>query len=264
MYIYACVCEQTGCSTQVVSRSVPLKTASAKGCVGQTATMRFPLLLPQDLWIAIWNSSSFSKHILRDLDVQHLVRFWREVGDHPALKFHPIKQMENFERRTVPLILHGDGAAVTQQIGAGTKSCLFLSCRSWVGHVNQHFLMASCWTHITAKGPTMHTSKSIVSILGKSFLEMQHEAGARSGDFVGIPVLTSCDLEYFNEFNCRGGMRTILAPFALSTKANSWTGNQQRKSSQIYGVFPVATIVHCLECWCLRKQSRRTGCIRSC
>ena len=193
--------EQTGSSTQVVSRGIPLKTASVKGCVGQTATMRFPLLLPQDLWIALWNSSSFSKYILRDLDVEHLVRFWHEVGNHPAVKFHPIKQMENFERRAVPLILHGDGAAVTQQIGAGTKSCLFLSFRSMVGQVNQHFLMASCWTHIAAKGSTMHTSKSIFSILVKSFLDMQHEEGARSGGFIGLPVFTSGDLEYFNEFH---------------------------------------------------------------
>ena len=162
--------EQTGSSTQVVSRGIPLKTASVKGCVGQTATMRFPLLLPQDLWIALWNSSSFSKYILRDLDVEHLVRFWHEVGNHPALKFHPIKQMENVERRAVPFILHGDGAAVTQQIGAGTKLCLFRSFRSMVRQVNQHFLMASCWTHIAAKGSSMHTSKSIFSILAKSSL----------------------------------------------------------------------------------------------
>ena len=202
IYIYACVCvSKNGCSAQVVSRGVPLKTASVKGLVGQTASMRFPLLLPQDLWNALWNTSSFSKYILRDLDVQHLVRFWREVGNHPALKFHPIKQMEHFERRAVPLILHGDGAAVTQQIGAGTKSCLFLSFRSLVGEVGQHFLMASCWTHIAVKGSTMHTSKSIFSILAKSFLEMQHEAGARSGGFFGLPVFTSGDLEYFNEFH---------------------------------------------------------------
>ena len=110
-------------------------------------------------------------------------------------------QMEHFERRAVPLILHGDGAAVTQQIGAGTKSCLFLSFRSLVGEVGQHFLMASCWTHIAVKGSTMHTSKSIFSILAKSFLEMQHEAGARSGGFFGLPVFTSGDLEYFNEFH---------------------------------------------------------------
>eukprot|EP00435_Cladocopium_sp_Y103_P030991 s2334_g7.t2 len=47
----------------------------------------------------------------------------------------------------------------------------------------------------------MHTSKSIFSILAKSFLEMQREAGARSGGFIGLPVFTSGDLEYFNELH---------------------------------------------------------------
>lgn len=57
--------------------------------------------------------------------------------------------------------------------------------------------MASCWTHICAKSNAMHSSKSIWAHLCDSFIKMQESDGAHTGGFIGVPVFTTGDLEYF-------------------------------------------------------------------
>lgn len=177
---------------------VPVKCSPCKGSVVHCAFQRAPLLLPCDLWKDIWDTGNFKRFILEDASM--LEGFWKEVGDHPALQHHPVKQVRNYQRRAIPLALHGDGAAVTQSIGSGSKSCLFLSFRSLMTRSNKHFLMAAIWSHITVKKNIMNTANSIFSAIAKSFLQMQNEDGKDSGGFFGVPVFSTGDLEYFNEY----------------------------------------------------------------
>ena len=93
-----------------------------------------------------------------------LESFWKDISDHPAVRNHPVRNIENFERRAVPLLLHGDGAAVTQQIGSGSKSCLFLSWKSMVGNSKDtkdaHILIGAIWPHLCVSTSHFDTSKS--------------------------------------------------------------------------------------------------------
>ena len=160
--------------------------------------MRVPVLLPEDLWKSLWTSGKFENFVVKSTQV--LERFWDEVGNHPALLHHPVKAMQGYKRRAVPLCIHGDGASVTQSIGSASKSCLFVSFRSLTALTPKHFVMCAVWSHVAAKAPSMNTSKSVFSILSNSFLRMQQAAGQDTGGFFGVPVFLEGDLEYYNEW----------------------------------------------------------------
>ena len=128
-----------------------------------------------------------------------LEKFWKEVGDHPALLNHPVKQTQ-CQRRAVPLCIHGYGAAVTQNIGSASKSCLFISFRSLVATTPKHVMMAAVWTHAAANTSCMNTTKCIWNLLSTSFLKMQESGGSETGNIFGVPVFLEGDLEYFNEW----------------------------------------------------------------
>ena len=129
---------------------LPLKTAIKKEVtITQLATV--PLLLPHDCFKQVWKSGSFERTVCEGHHV--LEKFWEAVGDHPSLRFHRVKSTPGYQRRAVPLILHGDGAAVTQSIGSGSKSCMFLSWRSLVAKSRDnrdcHHLIGAIWSHLS-------------------------------------------------------------------------------------------------------------------
>ena len=185
-------------ASEVTPCLVPLKASPSKGSSGRVARMRVPLLLPYQLCKCIWTSGHFKKFILQSS--MALEKFWKEVGDHPALLNHPVKQTPQFQRRAVPLCIHVYGAVVTQNIGSASKSCLFISFRSLVATTPKHFVMAAVWTHAAANISCMNTSKCIWNLLSTSFLKMQESGGSETGDILGVPVFLEGDLEYFNEW----------------------------------------------------------------
>ena len=101
--------------------------------------------------------------------VQRLYR--KGVAMHPALRNHPIRNVNGYQRRAVPLLLHGDGAAVTQSIGSGTKSCLFLSWKSTVAKTkdtkDSHILIGSIWTHICVSTAHFNTCNAFWRVVVK-------------------------------------------------------------------------------------------------
>ena len=228
---------------------LPLKTAIKKEVtVTQLATV--PLLLPHDCFKQVWKSGSFERTVCEGHHV--LEKFWEAVGDHPSLRFHPVKSTPGYQRRAVPLILHGDGAAVTQSIGSGSKSCMFLSWRSLVAKSRDnrdcHHLIGAIWSHLLVASNSFNTSNSFWKCVAKSFQYMFDEGGQDTGGYFGVVVFTTGDLEYFNTFH--GQPRwNALRPCSLCSielhrikdfkqvrdiNADPWTSLPRRQSCPLF------------------------------
>ena len=231
------------------SVKLPLKTAIQKEIVC-TQLLHVPLLLPHDCFKQVWKSGSFNRTICEGAAV--LEAFWTDVGDHPSLQFHPVKSVPGYQRRAVPLILHGDGAAVTQSIGSGSKSCMFLSWRSLVARSkdnrDNHHLIGAIWSHLLVASRSFNTSNSFWRCVAKSFQQMFDEGGRDTGGYFGVVIFTTGDLEYFNSF--QGQPRwNALRPCSLCSidlhrikdfkqvrdiNADPWTSLPRRQSRPLF------------------------------
>lgn len=231
------------------SVKLPLKTAIQKEIVC-TQLLHVPLLLPHDCFKQVWKSGSFNRTICEGAAV--LEAFWTDVGDHPSLQFHPVKSVPGYQRRAVPLILHGDGAAVTQSIGSGSKSCMFLSWRSLVARSkdnrDNHHLIGAIWSHLLVASRSFNTSNSFWRCVAKSFQQMFDEGGRDTGGYFGVVIFTTGDLEYFNSF--QGQPRwNALRPCSLCSidlhrikdfkqvrdiNADPWTSLPRRQSCPLF------------------------------
>ena len=147
---------------------LPVKAAFKKE-IAITQIVNVPVLLPHEAFQKVWESGSFQRTMCAGPHV--LESFWEGISDHPAVRFHPVRKIDGFERRAVPLLLHGDGAAVTQQIGSGSKSCLFLSWKSMVGNSKDtkdaHILIGAIWSHLCVSTSHVNTSKSFWKVVEK-------------------------------------------------------------------------------------------------
>ena len=161
-----------------------------------------PLLLPHDAFQQIWQSGSFSRTICES--PESVEAFWQEVAMHPAVRNHPVRNVNGYQRRAVPLLLHGDGAAFTQSIGSGTKSCLFLSWKPMVAKTkdtkDSHILIGSVWTHICVSTAHFNTCNAFWRVVEKSFNLMMTNNGESTGGYFGCLLFTCGDLEYLNTF----------------------------------------------------------------
>lgn len=179
---------------------LPLRLGPAKGSVGRVCPTRVSVLLPEDAWRSIWQHGKVSEFLLKDAN--SLPEFWRQVQHHPSLQQHPVRNIVGYEGRAVPVLLHGDGAAVTQLIGANTKSCLFISFRSLVaGRPHPHILLAAVWCHACNKGRMMNTARRLYQIIADSFWKLLQQEGRGTQGYFCVPVFTTGDLEFFNEFH---------------------------------------------------------------
>ena len=129
---------------------------------------------------------------------ESVARFWRECGDHPALRQHPVRALPKFDRRAVPVVLHGDGVPITA-IGASQKSCCFISWRSllcrWTSTRKQHYLICPVWSeHLVKTGQTVD---AIWKQICDSFDGMLASA-ARHRSYFAVPVFCTGDLEWYN------------------------------------------------------------------
>lgn len=73
--------------------------------------MRISFILPSDIWEGLFRNGSVAFFVDK---IDDLVSFWRDVGEtHAGLQRHPVKEVDNYWKRAVPVVLHGDGAPVT-------------------------------------------------------------------------------------------------------------------------------------------------------
>ena len=114
---------------------------------------------------------------------------------------HPVKRLiQDFATRAVPCVLHGDGAAVTQNIGSSSKSCLFISYKMLCADQADHMLICSLWNQLQSDSKNFRTISTIWTLVAKSFEKLLNGAIHHSEKFP-LLVFTSGDLEYFNVYH---------------------------------------------------------------
>ena len=110
------------------------------------------------------------------------------------------KKFRNFATRAVPCVLHGDGAAVTQNIGSSSKSCLFLSYKMLCTDQADHMLICGLWNQLCSDSKNFRTISTIWTLVAKSFEQLLNGAIHHSEKFP-LLVFTTGDLEYFNVYH---------------------------------------------------------------
>ena len=180
---------------------MPLKVSQRKEIV-DIRDRPVPLLLPETSFSMLWHSSAWSHMVLGNPD--ELPSFWRAVAGHPAVREHPVLKITGFQHRAIPLVLHGDGAAVTQNIGSASKSCLFVSWRSLLcksaSSKEKHVLMCALWSHVASKG-TFITSRCVWRAICQSFRKLFEDQGKCTGGFFPVVLFSTGDLEYYNQWH---------------------------------------------------------------
>ena len=111
---------------QLTPRNIPLKSVPLKGQPGRVTLLSVPMLLPTMIFQGLHEHGMLLSELRPD--AAELSRFWRECGQHGALRHHPVKTIHGYEQRAILLVLHGDAAPVTSTIGAGSKTCFFAAC----------------------------------------------------------------------------------------------------------------------------------------
>lgn len=189
------------CIFPVSQHPMPIRLSQHKTLKMSTARLHVPLILPEVLWKGLFSSENIRQFVVASDNA--LETFWKDVGDtHPALVHHPVKRYAGYRRKAVPLVLHGDGAAITQQIGSNSKSCLFLSFRALTAENTQkHFLMSALWTSAIAKGKACNTVSTLFRIVSENFQKLLDLQGQGTSGYFPVVVFTTGDLEYFSDFH---------------------------------------------------------------
>lgn len=180
-------------------KQVAVKVSVSK-CVCRLAQVSIPFLHPSSFWRSAYQFG----HIWRQCICQKeelIEQFWSQCGHHPALANHKVKRIYNYRRRASPVVLHGDGAAVTQNIGSSSKSCMFLSWRSLCTQTPQHFLITALWSFMKAQGRIGCSVKSIFRIVSSFFEELLAEEGRFSNGYFPLLCFSTGDIEYFNQWH---------------------------------------------------------------
>ena len=88
-------------------------------------------------------------------------------------------------------MLHGDGAAVTQQLGSGSKSCLFVSFRSLLANQSTYFDGCALDKLLHQNTVRQHWSQSFQSV-GQLFPVLARQNGFTREEHGAIVVKRTC------------------------------------------------------------------------
>ena len=183
---------------QISDHRIPVKVAVSKG-ISRVAQVSIPFILPGEIWKSAWaHRHVWRQHICNCED--SIVEFWSQCGNHPALQRHPCKSIPRYDRRAIPVVLHGDGASVTQQLGSAAKSCLFVSWRSLLVP-EHHFLTTALWTTMKADSMVGSTVKSLYRFVASSFQMLLQDEGKDTNGYFPVVVFSTGDIEFFNQWH---------------------------------------------------------------
>ena len=177
--------------------TIPIQVAKSKGMI-QTTMCQVPFLLPEDSWQVISKNEGY----FNIPDTACIQSWWESCGQHPALLNHPVKKIQNFATRAVPCVLHGDGAAVTQNIGSSSKSCLFISYKMLCADQTDHMLICSLWNQLTSDSKGFKSIYSIWLVVARNFERIMASASAiDNSEKFPVVVFSTGDLGYFNVYH---------------------------------------------------------------
>ena len=118
------------------SATIPLK--------GYPNSMQY-FLLPHEMFACIYHSDQhvWNRAIVPSVDRAR--KFWRSMRLHPSMSGHPMTAEDNWEARTIPIAVHGDGVPVT---GVGKIWSRVMTNYSWyslLGHGNTASMLLWIW-----------------------------------------------------------------------------------------------------------------------
>ena len=105
-----------------VETVLPLKRLLAAPRRLAFAQIRYPLMLPHKVFGSIYHGYPDAWRKLLAPSERALQEFWTSLEGWPALDGSPILAIPDYKRTCVPLILHGDGVAITSA-GKATVKC---------------------------------------------------------------------------------------------------------------------------------------------
>lgn len=185
------------------------------------------IFLPHVLFSDIYNQypDAWRERILPS--TSKLNEFWHEMQNSPILVNHPIRNLDNYQSRAIPLAIHGDGVPI---VGVGKtwgKSVDVFSWRSLLATgstIQFTFYVWSVFQKLLAQMPLFNTKSRFWRIFVWSLENLQrgtwptHDwngrplaspidiaragkplAGAVGSFFVAVVWLVTGDLEHFNK-----------------------------------------------------------------
>ena len=118
--------------THITPTTVPIPVNNSRGT--NAAMSKLTVLLPHVLFSQMFNNylKAFVAKVCASRDA--LQTWWTSQERNPQLHGHPLHQRVGFERRAVPLRLHGDGVAIT---GIGKNWAQNATIFSWCSFLAQ-------------------------------------------------------------------------------------------------------------------------------
>ena len=93
-------------------------------------TVSTDMFLPHEVFAEVYSHYPAAFRKIFASDKEECEHFWTAVEDHPALVGHPIKDVPNWQSKTVPLSLHGDGTPIAGRGKSWSKQMTFWSMAS--------------------------------------------------------------------------------------------------------------------------------------
>jgi hypothetical protein len=129
------------------------------------------IILPHVLFSTLYHHypSTWRKRICPSSEV--LVEFWQAAENHPQMKDHPLLSQENYQEKTIPLAMHGDGTPATGIGKVWAKMMTILSLTSLVGYgstLEKYFWLYSVFDRLCVQGES-GTWFTVFTILAWSF-----------------------------------------------------------------------------------------------
>jgi hypothetical protein len=130
------------------------------------------VMWPHEVFSVLYNNYKHSWQETISPGDDALESFWAQVQEHPQMHNHPVKQRAGYERRCIPLTLHGDGVPVTGIGKSWSKSMELFSWTSCLGvgtTVALHYLIWGCWLSHMSEGFGKNTMSGFWKALTWSF-----------------------------------------------------------------------------------------------
>ena len=134
----------------------------------EVETVQFPMILPEDLCISLWNAGPnvFRKCLFGDLSERDVERYWRHVEGHcPWFKRHPCHEWP-YKGKLAAVVTYGDEVQAYRNSECGVLSvCAWSSELSYKNDPLLRYFMFALWSE---HHECEHTYDDMIRVMAKS------------------------------------------------------------------------------------------------
>ncbi|CAE7494382.1 unnamed protein product [Symbiodinium sp. KB8] len=172
------------------------------------ANLRYPMMAPHNVFASIYRHYGAAWRRLFVPSGEELERFWTSLEGWPGLANSDILLVPNYKRVCVPLILHGDGVAITAAGKASQKTAYVFSWRCpFSGELpsrTSHQLITMIWNDDVSKANGGRTKEAFWQRLKGSldllFEGVDEQGRELAGGYRGCLIGIAGDLEFFQSW----------------------------------------------------------------